>query len=271
LERDEGTVTLEDGPLPSIERSGIYTSVVDEILNSITSGGFAVGSPLPSERVLAGQLQVSRGSLREALRVLQHAGILESRPGSGTYVADGGSRAALLRAQAVSVGQHSPLDLIVARAAVEPVCAESAAVAHHGGDLAAIRAALDEQTTRTESGDDPTRADHDFHIAIAAASHNGVLLAIEHTFINLMQERLWLELKGRSRAHSSADYLEHHRLIYRAIEQRDARRAGQMMAMHISAIETGLIAELDSKAGPTTARARTSVAMEPGRRVSAQN
>ncbi|WP_205856491.1 FadR/GntR family transcriptional regulator, partial [Phytoactinopolyspora endophytica] len=204
---------------------------------------------LPAERVLAGQLQVSRGSLREAIRVLEHAGVLDVRTGSGTYVTqDSSSSTALLRAQAAVIGEHSPLDLIVARAAIEPVCAERAATSHHPSDLLAIEGTVEEQARLTAAGEDAAEVDSAFHLAVAAASHNSVLLAQERMLIDLMQEQMWSELKHRSRTRADAaeQYLDHHKLVLRAIRQGDSRRANQMMAMHMSAIEMALLAEVEA-------------------------
>ncbi|MGW5365579.1 FadR/GntR family transcriptional regulator [Actinopolymorpha pittospori] len=232
----------------AVERSKVYAAVVDQILRAISAGTFPPGSALPAERVLADQLSVSRGSLREAIRVLEHAGVLDVRVGSGTYVADGGrSPTAMLRAQAAAIGEHSPLDLIVARAAIEPVCAAHAATAHQPADLEQLESALSEQARLTQQGEDPTGADLAFHLAVAAASHNGVLLALEQNLIELMHEQTWSDLKhrSRSRVHAAAQFLEHHELVLGAIRQRDPRRASQLMSMHMSAIEAGLVAELE--------------------------
>jgi GntR family transcriptional repressor for pyruvate dehydrogenase complex len=242
-------VAQPDGPaFHAVERSKVYSSVVDQILASIRDGRLPPGSALPAERVLANQLQVSRGSLREAIRVLEHAGVLDVRVGSGTYVSlDSGSDTTILRAQAAMIGEHSPLDLIVARAAIEPVCAEHAARSHHPSDLQAIEDAVTEQADVTHAGGDPSEADAAFHLAVAVATHNGVLIALQRTLNDLMHEQMWSDLKhrSRSRSHASEDYLEHHRLVLEAIRQHDPRRAGQLMVMHMSAIETGLLAELD--------------------------
>ncbi|NED99905.1 FadR/GntR family transcriptional regulator [Phytoactinopolyspora halotolerans] len=233
----------------AVERSKVYTSVVDQILASIRSGRFPPGSSLPAERVLAGQLHVSRGSLREAIRVLEHAGVLDVRTGSGTYVTEhSGSSATMLRAQAAVIGEHSPLDLIVARAAIEPVCAEHAATSRHPSDLEAIEETVEEQARLTAAREDAAEPDRAFHLAVAEASHNSVLLAQQRMLLDLTQEQMWSELKHRSRSreHAAEQYLDHHRLVLRAIRQGDARRAHQMMAMHMSAIETALIAEVEA-------------------------
>ncbi|MBU0652918.1 MAG: GntR family transcriptional regulator [Proteobacteria bacterium] len=60
--------------------------IADQILRMINSGGYTAGSKLPSERIITEQMGVSRPSLREAISALQIVGILESRPGDGTYV-----------------------------------------------------------------------------------------------------------------------------------------------------------------------------------------
>ncbi|GAB3441885.1 GntR family transcriptional regulator [Streptomonospora sediminis] len=237
----------------AIERSRVYSSVAEEILGSVRSGGFPVGSPLPAERILAEQFEVSRGSVREAIRVLEHAGVLEVRVGSGTYVVgDGGSEATVLRARAAVAGQHSPLDLIVARSSLEPVCAEHAATSRTSSDLVAIEETVHRQERLTRLGEDPSEPDADFHLAVAAASHNSVLLALQQTLVGLMHERMWSELKHRSRSRENMaeHYLDHHRGVLRAIEARDHRRARQLMAAHTAAIETALLTELEPEAEP---------------------
>jgi GntR family transcriptional repressor for pyruvate dehydrogenase complex len=194
-------------------------------------------------------LHVSRNSLREALRVLEHAGVLDIRTGSGTYVtSEGGSNASLARAQAAAAGEHSPLDLIVARLAIEPVCAEHAALSHHPSDLAEIEALVDDHARRAEDGQDIAGVDLAFHLAVAAASRNGALLALERTLIDWIREQSSSgpKVPGRRGNCAAAEFVEHHRQVLEAIKRGDARRAHQLMAMHMSAVETNLLAELDS-------------------------
>ena len=82
--------------------------------------------------------------MREAIRVLEHAGVLDVRTGSGTFVSEASiSSSTLLRTRAVLSGDQSPLDVVVARRALEPACAEAAALNRHEGDLEALRAVCD--------------------------------------------------------------------------------------------------------------------------------
>jgi DNA-binding FadR family transcriptional regulator len=122
--------------LRAVGRSKVSDAIVEQILEGIRSGAFGPGTVLPPERSLAERFGVSRGSVREAIRSLEYAGILDVRTGSGTFVAGAGAtKAAALRARAALVGEHSPLDLVVARRAIEPVCAGLAAMNRSQADL----------------------------------------------------------------------------------------------------------------------------------------
>ena len=110
-------------PLKSIEREKLYLEIVEQILDAITSGAFPRGSALPPERIMASQLGVSRASVREAIRVLEHAGVLDVRMGSGTFVVeDGPSPKSVLRTRAALIGEHSPLDISHARLCARAGC-----------------------------------------------------------------------------------------------------------------------------------------------------
>ncbi len=230
-----------------VDRTKLYTSIVDQIIDGVRAGAFPPGQALPAERALAAQLGVSRSSLREAIRVLEHAGVLDVRTGSGTFVSEAGvSKAALLRAQAALIGEHSPLDIVVARRALEPVCAELAAVHRHRHDVELLRAKIHEQAELNRRREDPEKVDLSFHVAVAAASQNPVLLALVERVVEIMRQGTWRTLKHRSRARpgGAERYLEQHRAILVAIERFDANGAARAMRHHLDAIEAGLLAEV---------------------------
>jgi GntR family transcriptional repressor for pyruvate dehydrogenase complex len=233
--------------LRAIDRSKLYTSIVDQLVEGIRQGGFPPGAALPAERVLAGQLGVSRSSLREAIRVLEHAGVLEVRTGSGTYVSDAGaSNAAMLRAKAAMLGDHSPLDVIAARLAIEPLCAGLAAQNRKDRDLAAMHATVAEQAALISVETDPIEVDLQFHVAIAVASNNPVLVLLMERLIDIMRQSTWRELKHRSneRRGTFVLFLEQHRAILAAVEAHDARQASLQMREHLTVIESGLLGEI---------------------------
>src|SRR5947208_16503981 len=94
--------------LRTIDREKLYRGIVDQILEGIQSGAFEPLSALPAERLLAEQLGVSRASLREAIRVLEHAGVLDVRTGSGTFVSEyGRSKGSMLRAHSALVADDT--------------------------------------------------------------------------------------------------------------------------------------------------------------------
>jgi GntR family transcriptional repressor for pyruvate dehydrogenase complex len=234
--------------LQAVDRTRLSASIVDQILAGIESGAFPSGSALPAERLLAARLGVSRSSVREAIRILEHTGILHVRTGSGTYVTSAGSaKVAGLRAQAVLTGEHSPLDVIAARRGVEPYCAELAAKERHERDVELIRDAVETQAARTEGGGDTAAADLDFHLAVAAATHNQVLLLLVERLVEIMRRSPWADLKHRSREDRAglARDIRQHRAILDAVERGDAAGAARAMRTHLAAVERDLLEQVE--------------------------
>lgn len=232
----------------SLDRSRLYLSIIEQILQGVESGAFPPGAALPAERLLAARLAVSRSSVREAIRVLEHAGVLDVRTGSGTYVTDAGlSRAALLRAQAALTGEHSPLDVIAARRAIEPVCAEAAATQRHERDLATLQETVERQAVLGEAGEETAEADIQFHLAVAGASHNPVLVLLVERLAEIMRRRAWSDLKQRTRltaAGTRRDVAEHGAVLD-AIAAADGQAASRAMCRHLVSVERDLLAEIE--------------------------
>ena len=236
--------------LRAVGRSKLSDAIVDQILEGIRSGAFGPGTVLPPERSLAERFGVSRGSVREAIRSLEYAGILDVRTGSGTYVAEAGlSKAAVLRARAAMVGEHSPLDLVVARRALEPVCAGLAATNRSAADLDQLRGLVQAQRELLLRGEETAEVDLSFHVAVATASHNPVLLMLYDRIAEIMRQDIWLDLRRRSRALAGTPelYLHQHDGTLAAIEAGDSRAASRSVDAHMRTVEQRLIAEVDSR------------------------
>jgi GntR family transcriptional regulator, transcriptional repressor for pyruvate dehydrogenase complex len=235
------------GELRAIERRKLYSAIVERILESIDRGAFPPGSRLPPERVLASSLGVSRSSVREALCVLEYAGVLTARTGSGTYVSDDGvSLATTLRARAAAIGEESPLDVVAARRALEPRCAALAAMHRKQADVDALRAAIQMASEQHAMGLDTDDADLAFHRAVAAASRNPVLLhLVEHT-VGILRRQNWTELYLRSNSRADmAHFLAQHEPILAAIEQSDPEAAEKAMDEHLDSVEAALLIGFD--------------------------
>jgi GntR family transcriptional regulator, transcriptional repressor for pyruvate dehydrogenase complex len=236
--------------LRTVGRTRLHESIVEQIIEGIRSGKLPPGSVLPSERLLAAQLAVSRGSIREAIRVLEHVGVLEVRTGSGTYVTEAGiSKAAALRAHAALVGEQSPLDVMIVRRALEPTCAWQAAVQHHPSDVETLSAITREHERVIERGGDPASVDLEFHVSLAAATRNPVLLLSIQQIADLMRQGTWQSFKHRAteRGGLAVLFLNEHREILAMVARRDPRAAETAMRSHLDSVEKGLLAEVEDE------------------------
>jgi GntR family transcriptional regulator, transcriptional repressor for pyruvate dehydrogenase complex len=236
--------------LRAVGRSKLSDAIVEQILEGIRSGAFGPGTVLPPERSLAERFGVSRGSVREAIRSLEYAGVLDVRTGSGTFIAEAGAtNAAALRVRAALVGEHSPLDLVVARRAIEPVCAGLAAVNRSQADLENLRKLAAEQTELLRVGKETAAADLLFHVAVATACHNPVLAMLYDRIAEIMRQEIWLDLRRRSRALPGTPqlYLDQHEATLAAIEKGDSAAASRSVEAHIRTVEERLIAEVESR------------------------
>src|SRR3954470_17031352 len=126
-----------------------YEHVAERLAAEIRAGAFAPGERLPAERELARRLGVGRASVREAIAALQLQGIVETRPGSGTFVVDVPPTADLPH-------DASPSDLLEARELIEPAIARLAAQRGHRDRSA--EALLEAMEAASDSGDPQARA-----------------------------------------------------------------------------------------------------------------
>ncbi|MFI0977945.1 FadR/GntR family transcriptional regulator [Streptomyces sp. NPDC021093] len=169
--------------LQAAGRKSLVDSIVEQLRDQLTDGEWSVGDRIPTEHVLAEQLGVGRNTVREAVRVLVHAGLLESRQGNGTFVRSTADPAAVLRGM-----QHADvLDVLELRVALEAEAARLAAVRRDEDDLRALRAALAELH---EQGDRAADADLAFHRGIVEATHNAAFSEVYRFFSAQVHESL---------------------------------------------------------------------------------
>jgi DNA-binding FadR family transcriptional regulator len=206
-----------------------YEQVAERLAAEIRSGAYAPGSRLPSERELARVLEVSRASVREAIGALQVAGVVETRPGSGTFVAS--------RPPSSAPGHDaSPSAVLEARAQLEPAVARLAA-ARGQRDPAAenLMAAMEAEPVDIAVWNTSDRL---FHRQLAAMTGNPVLLAFADHVASLMDQPLWQRLRDDSIAVSGRTRLHvaEHRMIYEAIVAGDAEAAAFYSLQHINRV-----------------------------------
>jgi DNA-binding FadR family transcriptional regulator len=214
------------GPLRLRQR---YEHVADRIAADIRAGRLAPGDRLPSERDLARRLEVGRASVREAIAALQVAGMIETRPGSGSFVA------AEAAARTREAHDSSPSDLLEARALLEPAVARLAA--QRGRPDAEAERLLVAMEAAADHGDLAAWNDCDrrFHRRIAALTGNAVVLELADRIAAVMDEPLWQRLRDDSIAVPGRTtlHLAEHRMIYEAIAEGDADAAELYATQHI--------------------------------------
>ena len=198
---------------------------------------YKYGERLPAERELASHYEVSRGTLRSALTLLEQQGLLERKVGSGTFVrpapeADNTSHFADIT---------NPMQLMQVRDMLEPAVVELAV--HHaaGRDLEVLRDAL----TRVEAATTAEQfsiADEAFHQAIAQACGNPLMIWIYEQVNEVRRHELWRASRGKVLSRENmGQYNAHHRALFEAISHRDAQAAKAAMLEHLTKAGEDLI------------------------------
>jgi GntR family transcriptional regulator, transcriptional repressor for pyruvate dehydrogenase complex len=225
--------------------------VVSHVRGLLDRGELRPGDRLPAERELARQLGISRPSLRAGLRSLSVMGVVQIRPGAGSFIAGGppafGSDA--LRIQA-SLHGFTRDQMFQARLVLEVAVAGMAAEHATSDDLIAVS---DEATGMFASLEDPQsflRHDIEYHRAVAAACGNPILSAL----VNMVSEQ-FREQRQRTigRAHDLKEAADEHRAIYLAIRAHDADRARRAMRDHLERAFRTQVSEETGADAPATA------------------
>lgn len=215
-------------------------SVLDTALHGlralIAEGTLQPGDRLPSEGDLCEQLGVSRGSLREAIRMLAALGVLETRHGSGSYVSDLNA-ADLIGGLSLTIGLlplDSILEIYELRRALEAHAA-SLATARIDQDALAELGALLVKLEATVDDDEQSRLDHDFHMRIAQVAGNSALASLLAVF--RARSRAYRIFRTDRAAEIKALSDAGHRAILRGLESRDPVAASAAAASHVAQTE----------------------------------
>jgi GntR family transcriptional regulator, transcriptional repressor for pyruvate dehydrogenase complex len=217
--------------------------VVDQIRGLIASGELRPGDRLPAERELAKQLGISRPSLRAGLRMLVAMGLLRSRHGSGTYIADGpptlGSEQLSLLAE---LHGFTFDQMFEARRVLEVQIAGLAAERAKAEHLATIAEEVANMYATLEDPQQYLIHDIRFHRAIAAASDNPILATIVEMVSAVMYDR---RRETIGRAHDFKESIEMHQRIYRSIRSHKPDEARAAMHEHLVLAQKAYLTEED--------------------------
>jgi DNA-binding FadR family transcriptional regulator len=219
-------------------RKTVSELVVGRILDLVRAGQLRAGDKLPPERDLAAQLDVSRPTLREALRALQILGVLEIRHGGGVYVTSLEPGDLLSPFDLfVTLDARNMAELFDARIQVEPLLARLAAERMDDAGVARLAELVAEQVAAPEDAEVFHDTDVEFHKSILDASGNLFL----SRFGKLLQV---LGDQGRQafqkRKGVRLQSIEDHKGILRAFEARDAEAAHRAMRAHMVNVRQAL-------------------------------
>ncbi len=218
-----------------VKPSRLYEQIVQQVEDSILKGQLKPGDQLPAERELAQRFGVSRTAVREAVKTLREKGLVEAYSGRGTFVTNGTSQAIrqsldlMIRINQ----QEGSANLAELRMVLEPEIAALAAPRIEEQLLSTMREAVAVMDRNLRDPDAYVEADLDFHLALAEAAGNPLILSLLDSIVGLLREQ-------RSRIFDVSGGPErgqyHHKRILAAIEQRDPEAAREAMRAHLQQV-----------------------------------
>ena len=213
----------------------LYEDIVQEFSSLIRQGVLKPGERLPSERVLADQLQVSRSSVREALRSLELQGLVISKRGSGTFInTDNLESMVALLASTLTSGADTLKHIFEMRHMLEPQIAALAAQRANKQEVAELESILEEQVKEIADGGTGVDSDTAFHFAMASATHNSALVKVVSAVEDILRRSRNQSLQEPGRPQRS---LASHREILGMIHSGDADGARRAMEYHLTTVE----------------------------------
>lgn len=218
-----------------IQTERLYKQIVEQIERRIAAGDLRVGDRLPPEPELAQQFGVSRTAVREAVKALCEKGLLEIRPGRGTFVIN--ERPDVMRHTLSLLTKLDPIEgarsLVEVREILEPAIAALAAMRITDEYIAIMQEAVAKMDTALDDVDAFVEADLDFHLALAEATQNLIIPALIDTIIDLLREQrrnTGLVNGGLKRGQF------HHKKILDAVIHRDPDAARIAMQRHLEQV-----------------------------------
>jgi GntR family transcriptional repressor for pyruvate dehydrogenase complex len=224
-----------------IERRKVYELVAERLIARIGDGPGA-GEPLPPERELMQQYAVGRSSVREALRMLESRGLIESR-GNGTFVvAEPRNPFADGLGMLLADGTTDLQQLFEVRRLLESEIAGLAAERRADEHLARLQASIDAMDGGLDREETYIAADIDFHLILADATGNRFVVQLMHAIRDQLRAAFGtiFQVPG-----SPATSVAEHRELAAAVAARDGEVARALMTRHIDRVRAGYVSRLN--------------------------
>lgn len=221
-----------------VRRSRVYEDIVRQIQDLIADRHLHPGDRLSGERELADALSASRQSVREALRVLDYIGVVEVRPGEGTFVATTPPTPLDPSLYSLFSERKFLLDLIEARRILEEGIVHLAARRATRDDLDAIEEFLKTREAELADGKHDVESDLAFHAMLAEATGNPVMLsAMRHL------NEMWLQTREKTGRKDTSPHkaLAYHRQILTAVRRRQPAAAWRLLRRHLEDVRAEIM------------------------------
>jgi GntR family transcriptional repressor for pyruvate dehydrogenase complex len=243
--RRRGSAPDEGMSIAPIKSTRIYQEIVRQVKAMMAEGRLKSGDQLPPERDLAEKFVVSRTSVRESLRALERLGLVEIRPGEGTFVREVSLESLIEPLALVMASQREAIaELFEARRLIEPALAGLAARRATPEEISEMERILEAQAKEVAAGRTGLEQDAEFHAAIGAAAHNRAITRIAHAVMDLLRQSREESLNTPGRPTRSHD---DHRRVLAAVRARDEVAARQAMNDHLQAVEGLVLADPQRK------------------------
>ncbi len=234
---------IQPGFEPVIRRK-VYKEIVQQVITLINEGKLPPGTRLPGERDLAELFGVARPAVREALSALEALGAIEIRQGEGAFVsvAEPSTLKDSLRHAEL---EASPFEALRARKLLESAVAGEATITATPEDLQALVHAIAEMEAAGGDLDRWMQADRRFHLMLVKCTHNPVLVSFIGSLLRMMTRPVWLTLTTANNRVPGrlVEYLEDHRAILAALQQRNPETARAAIMHHLERVSVHLFGE----------------------------
>jgi len=236
---------MTNHPVPERRREPAHSAVARDIGIAIVTGRFAPMSILPGEHELADQRGISRGVVREALRMLSAKGLLESKPKTGTRVRERAEWNLLDPDLLAWMFEAEPpvsfvRSLFQLRLIIEPAAAELAAMSRTSRQVSGMGHALEEMHQHGLASAIGQAADQRFHHIILEATHNELLVSLAGTIGSAVR---WTTIYKHRQPVKPSDSMPQHQRLFDAIAagEPDAAREATIALIRQAEDDTAIL------------------------------
>ena len=238
-------------PIKIIASQRLYQQVAGQIAGLIDKGEWRPGERLPPERDLATKLGVSRPTVREAMIALELSGLIDIRPGAGSYVRSAAPEALKLVPAVDDVGP-GPFDLIAARRLIEGEIAALVADRISAAELDGLAATIDKMERDIGQGTQLVSSKQDgdflFHVRLAAAVHNASLESIVGQLWEGMRRPIFSAISRRFHLPENAKRAaSEHRAVLDRLAAGDSSGARDAIHSHLDQVVRVLMTDADKE------------------------